>query len=141
VDLHSQFCRVCSDALRLEPNSPEVLALRGLVLFLNGKLPQAVQHASSALRLDPGHELAQKLRKRVKDVERLKDEGNIAFKTGMLKEAVDKYTEALEVSRSPPTVCVLYIDLLLSSVLDQMRKKVKAGISEQRYYQIVPPRY
>jgi len=132
---------VCSDALRLEPNSPEVLALRGLVLFLSGKLPQAIQHASSALRLDPGHELAQKLRKRVKDVERLKDEGNIAFKTGMLEEAVDKYTEALEVSRSLLTVCVLYIDLLFSSVLDQMRKKVKAGISEQRYYQIVPLRY
>jgi tetratricopeptide (TPR) repeat protein len=141
VNLHSQFCRVCSDALRLEPNSPEVLALRGLVLFLSGKLPQAIQHASSALRLDPGHELAQKLRKRVKDVERLKDEGNIAFKTGMLEEAVDKYTEALEVSRSLLTVCVLYIDLLFSSVLDQMRKKVKAGISEQRYYQIVPLRY
>ena len=141
MDLHSQFCRVCSDALRLEPNSPEVLALRGLVLFLSGKLPQAIQHASSALRLDPGHELAQKLRKRVKDVERLKDEGNIAFKTGMLEEAVDKYTEALEVSRSLLTVCVLYIDLLFSSVLDQMRKKVKAGISEQRYYQIVPLRY
>jgi DnaJ family protein C protein 7 len=72
--------------------------LRGLVLFLSGKLPQALQHAQSALRLDPGHEPAQRLRKRVKDVERLKEEGNSAFKMGRLQEAIDKYGEALDVS-------------------------------------------
>lgn len=92
------FILYYSDALRLEPNSPEVLVLRGLVLFLTSKLPQALQHAASALRLDPGHEPAQKLRKRVKDVERLKDEGNAAFKLARLQEAVEKYTEALEVT-------------------------------------------
>ncbi|KII86051.1 hypothetical protein PLICRDRAFT_114984 [Plicaturopsis crispa FD-325 SS-3] len=85
-----------NDALRLEQNSPDVLTLRGLVLFLSGKLPQALQHASSALRFDPGHEPAQRLRKRVKDVERLKEEGNIAFKTGRFDEAIDKYGEALD---------------------------------------------
>jgi DnaJ family protein C protein 7 len=89
--------RVYSDALRLQPNSPEVLALRGLVLFLSGKLPSALQHAQSALRLDPAHEGAQHLRKRVKDVERLKEEGNAAFKLGDLAVAVEKYSEALEV--------------------------------------------
>ena len=52
---------------------------------------------TSALRLDPGHEPAQKLRKRVKDVERLKEEGNVAFKVGKLQEALDKYSECLEV--------------------------------------------
>ncbi|KAH9950857.1 protein prenylyltransferase [Amylocystis lapponica] len=85
-----------SDALRLEPNSPDVLTLRGLVLFLTSKTAQALQHAQSALRLDPGHEPAQRLRKRVKDVERLKEEGNTAFKSGKLAEATQKYGEALE---------------------------------------------
>ncbi|KIK03698.1 hypothetical protein K443DRAFT_465233 [Laccaria amethystina LaAM-08-1] len=85
-----------NDALRLNPNSPDVLALRGLVLFLTGKLPQALQHVSSALRLDPGHVQAQKLRKRVKDVERLKEEGNVAFKLGKLQEAYDLYSETLD---------------------------------------------
>ena len=75
-----------------------MLTLRGLVLFLGGKLPQALQHTQSALRLDPGYEPAQKLRKRVKDVEKLKEEGNVAFKAGRLNEAVDKYGEALDVS-------------------------------------------
>ncbi|KAF9068374.1 hypothetical protein BDP27DRAFT_1327241 [Rhodocollybia butyracea] len=85
-----------NDALRLNSNSPEVLCLRGLVLMLSGKLPQSLQHVQSALRYDPSYLPAQQLRKRVKDIERLKDEGNIAFKAGRLEEAVEKYTEALE---------------------------------------------
>ncbi|KAG1823101.1 hypothetical protein EV424DRAFT_1397734 [Suillus variegatus] len=85
-----------NDALRLEPNSPEVLTHRGLVLFLSGKLSQALQHVASALRLDPGHEPAHRLRKRVKDVERLKEEGNTAFKGSRLQDAIARYTEALD---------------------------------------------
>ncbi|KAG6809565.1 hypothetical protein H0H92_015747 [Tricholoma furcatifolium] len=85
-----------NDALRLSPNSPDTLAVRGLVLFLTGKLPQATQHATSALRLDPEHEPARRLRIRVKDVERLKEEGNVAFKSAKFEEAIEKYTEALE---------------------------------------------
>ena len=81
-----------------------MLALRGLVLFLCGKLPTALQHAQSALRLDPSHEPAQQLRKRVKDVERLKEEGNTAFKSGELQEAVAKYTEAIQ-------VCILVLGI------------------------------
>ncbi|KAH9911996.1 uncharacterized protein B0H18DRAFT_1057006 [Fomitopsis serialis] len=85
-----------SEALRLEPNSPDALTWRGLVLFLSAKTAQALQHVQSALRLDPGHESAQRLRKRIKDVERLKEEGNTAFKAGRLQEAADKYGAALE---------------------------------------------
>ncbi|GLB41504.1 putative TPR-like protein [Lyophyllum shimeji] len=85
-----------NDALRLSPNSPDILAVRGLVLFLTGKLPQATQHVNSALRLDPGHETARRLRIRVKDVERLKEEGNVSFKTGQYEDAIAKYSEALD---------------------------------------------
>ncbi|KAF8075276.1 hypothetical protein FPV67DRAFT_1665998 [Lyophyllum atratum] len=85
-----------NDALRLSPNSPDILAVRGLVLFLGGKLPQATQHVNSALRLDPGHEAARRLRVRIKDVERLKEEGNVSFKTGQYEDAISKYSEALD---------------------------------------------
>ena len=54
------------------------MTVRGLLLFLTSKTAQATQHVQSALRLDPGHEPAMKLRKRIKDVERLKEEGNAA---------------------------------------------------------------
>ena len=92
---------VHSDALRLAPNSPDVLTTRGLVLFLSGKLPQAIQHVQSALRLDPGHEAAMQLRKRAKEVERLKEEGNQSFKSGALGDAIEKYTAAIEVNLFP----------------------------------------
>lgn len=86
-----------SEALRFEPNSPDAIAVRGLLLWLTVKTAQATQHVQSALRLDPGHEAAMRLRKRIKDVERLKEEGNTAFKSGKLQEAADKYGAALEV--------------------------------------------
>ncbi|KAI8990397.1 hypothetical protein BD414DRAFT_299017 [Trametes punicea] len=85
-----------NDALRFEPNSPDAITVRGLLLFLTAKTAQATQHVQSALRLDPSHEAALKLRRRIKDVERFKEEGNTAFKTGKLQEAVDKYASALE---------------------------------------------
>lgn len=72
------------------------MTVRGWLLFLTAKTAQATQHVQSALRLDPGHEAAMKLRKRIKDVERLKEEGNIAFKTSKLEEAVEKYGEAID---------------------------------------------
>ncbi|KAL0575543.1 hypothetical protein V5O48_006417 [Marasmius crinis-equi] len=86
-----------NDAVRMSPTSPEALTLRALVLFINGKLPQALQHLTSALRFDPSFEPAQKLRKRTKEVERLKDDGNSNFKLNNLEVAVQRYTEALEV--------------------------------------------
>lgn len=100
---------VHSDAMRLDPHSPEILAVRGLVLFLSGKLPQALQHVASALRLDPEHDVASRLRKRIKDVERIKEEGNTAFKSGKLREAVALYTECLDV-RSTSHIFAGYSD-------------------------------
>lgn len=95
--------------MRLDPNSPEILAVRGLVLFLSGKLPQALQHVASALRLDPEHEVAARLRKRIKDVERVKEEGNTAFKSGKLDEAVTLYTECIEVCNTSTIPMIMLI--------------------------------
>ncbi|CEL56292.1 DnaJ homolog subfamily C member 7 homolog OS=Schizosaccharomyces pombe (strain 972 / ATCC 24843) GN=SPBC543,02c PE=4 SV=1 [Rhizoctonia solani AG-1 IB] len=85
-----------SDALRLAPNSSEVLTLRGLILFLTNQIPKAIQHAQQALRLDPDCTPARQLLRRIKEVERIKEEGNTFFKAGRLGEAVERYGEALE---------------------------------------------
>ena len=42
-------------------------------------------------------EPAQRLRNRVKVVQKLKDDGNVAFKSGKFEEAIGKYGECLEV--------------------------------------------
>lgn len=84
-----------SDALRLEPSSPEVLTSRALVLFLTNHIPSAIQHVQSALRFDPEHKGARLLLRRAREIEKLKDEGNNAFKGHRHAEAVNKYTETL----------------------------------------------
>lgn len=80
-----------------------------------------------------------KLRKRVRDVERLKEEGNSAFKAGKLDEAVEKYSEALDVSYSSlsdwPNAEVLYS----YSVSEKQKKRVEGVRSVQRCFQTVPP--
>lgn len=112
--------------------------MRGLVLFLCGKLPQATQHVNSALRLDPSHQQAQQLRKRVKDVERLKDEGNALFKALQYDAAIAKYTETLDV-----WILTLVFILLLRaiiSVLVPQRRKGRVAKSGQHCYQTgLPP--
>lgn len=84
-----------SDALRLEPSSPEVLTARALVLFLTNHIPSAIQHVQSALRFDPEHKGARLLLRRAREIEKLKEEGNSAFKSYRHAEAVNKYTETL----------------------------------------------
>ena len=98
-----------SDALRVQSNSPDVLTLRGLVLFLCAQLPEAMKHAQVALRYDPDHEPAQRLHKRAKEVYRLKEEGKHAFNLGKLHKALRMYTEALEVCvcATPISFCIL----------------------------------
>lgn len=86
---------MCSDALRLEPSSPEVLTSRALVLFLTNHIPSAIQHLQSALRYDPEHKSARLLLRRAREIEKLKEEGNSAFKNYRHAEAVNKYSETL----------------------------------------------
>ncbi|KAG8775529.1 hypothetical protein FRC12_001434 [Ceratobasidium sp. 428] len=86
-----------SDALRLAPNSPDVLTLRAQIMFLTNQIPKAVQHAQHALRLDPDHTPARQLMRRAREVERIKEEGNTLFKANRLGEAVERYGEALDV--------------------------------------------
>ncbi len=125
--------------MREEPNSPDVLTLRGLLMFLTAKTAQAAQHVQSALRLDPGHEPAMRLRRRVKDVDRLKDEGNAAFKAGKLDEAIAKYSESLEVCMVNMLVLQSATDEAISSALERARTRARADTFARCCYRTGPP--
>ncbi|CAG8733860.1 6599_t:CDS:2, partial [Acaulospora colombiana] len=90
------------DALRYEGNSPDVHALRGKVLFLMNKPSEATSILRHALTLDPENATARKMLKRVKELEKVKEEGNTAFKRSQWEDAVLKYTEALKVVGESP---------------------------------------
>ncbi|KAG9043915.1 hypothetical protein FS837_008975 [Tulasnella sp. UAMH 9824] len=85
-----------ASALRLEPNSPDVLTVRGLLLFLTNQISSSMEHLKTALRLDQEHDRARPLLRRVREVEKTKDEGNTLFKAGQFEAAVEKYTATLD---------------------------------------------
>lgn len=83
-------------ALRLEANSPDVLTIRGLVLFLTNQIPASMEHLKTALRLDQEHDRARPLLRRIREVEKTKEEGNTFFKASQFEAAVEKYTATLD---------------------------------------------
>lgn len=91
---------VVSDALRLHPNDPEALVVRAKVLLAMGSdLGKAIQHAQAALRADPEHKLAIQLLRKCRKLETAKEQANTAFKAGKTEEAVDLYTQALDLAK------------------------------------------
>jgi len=79
-----------SDALRLNPQDPDALTLRGQVLLVKGDVTKSLAHAQAALRSDPEHKDSRELLKRCRKLERAKEEGNDAFKSGDNEGAVEK---------------------------------------------------
>lgn len=94
----------CSTALRLEANSPDVLTVRGLVLFLTNQIPASMEHLKTALRFDQEHDRARPLLRRIREVEKAKEEGNTFFKAGQFEAAVEKYTATLDLCVKPGSV-------------------------------------
>ncbi|UZJ55857.1 hypothetical protein CBS101457_005177 [Exobasidium rhododendri] len=90
---------VASDALRLFPNDPEAHILRARVLLeIGSDLNRAVQHGQAALRADPENKVAAQLTRRIKKMERAKEEANKAFKAGQIENAIKLYTVTLELA-------------------------------------------
>ncbi|KAG9004929.1 hypothetical protein FRB94_001967 [Tulasnella sp. JGI-2019a] len=84
-------------AVGLHPTSSSAFAILGLTLMLSDKLAVCPQPLQSALRLDPNDSLAVSTSRRAQDIERVNEEGNRAFRWGRYSEAVDKYTETLNI--------------------------------------------
>ncbi|KAL8758750.1 MAG: hypothetical protein Q9184_003842 [Pyrenodesmia sp. 2 TL-2023] len=88
---------VAMSLLRKNSKDPEALVLRGRALYAQGENDKALQHFRQALSCDPDFKDAVKYLRMVQKLERMKEEGNTAFKTGKYKRAVEVYGQALEV--------------------------------------------
>jgi DnaJ family protein C protein 7 len=91
---------VVMSLLRNNPQDPDALVLRGRILYGQGDNDKAIQHFRSALNCDPDFRDAVKNLRMVQKLERLKSEGNDFWKSGNMKDAVERYTQALEVDPS-----------------------------------------
>jgi len=88
---------VAMGLLRYNNKDPEALVLRGRALYSQGDNPKAIQHFRSALEWDPDYQAAFKYLRMVQKLDRMKAEGNADYKASRWQQAIDKYTDALEV--------------------------------------------
>jgi DnaJ family protein C protein 7 len=91
---------VAMSLLRNNNQDPDALVLRGKVLYAQGENDKALQHFRQALSCDPDFKEAVKYLRMVQKLERMKEEGNAAFKAGRYQQAIDVYSKALEVDQS-----------------------------------------
>lgn len=91
----AQSCAM--NLLRANQSDPEALVLRGRALYAQGDNDKAISHFRQALNCDPDFRDAVKYLRLVQKLDRMKAEGNAEYKAGRWQNAVDKYTEALEV--------------------------------------------
>lgn len=83
--------------LRNNNQDPEALVLRGRALYGQGENDKAINHFRQALSCDPDFKDAFKYLRMVQKLARMKEEGNDFFKRGRYQQAVDVYSEALNV--------------------------------------------
>ena len=88
---------VAMSLLRQNNKDPEALVLRGRALYAQGDNDKALQHFREALNCDPDFKDAVKYLRMVQKLDRMKEEGNLAFKAGKYQDAVNTYQRALEV--------------------------------------------
>lgn len=83
--------------LRSNNADPDALVLRGRAFYAQGENDKALKHFRQALSYDPDFSSAARYLKMVQKLDRAKEDGNAAFKSGRMAEAVRLYTQALEV--------------------------------------------
>ena len=92
--LTTRAMRDASDAAA-SPQALKLLNLRSLILFEQERLDQCSKHLREVLSADPDNAEAAKLFKRVKKIQRLKQEGDDAFGERKFAESEAKYGECL----------------------------------------------
>lgn len=97
VNALGQAQDVAMNLLRKNAKDPEALVLRGRALYGQGDNDKALQHFREALNCDPDFKEGVKYLRMVQKLDRMKSEGNAAFKGKRFAKAREVYTEALAV--------------------------------------------
>jgi DnaJ family protein C protein 7 len=88
---------VALSLLRQNSQDPEALLLRGRIFYAQDENDKALQHFRQALNCDPDYRDAVKYLRLVQKLVKAKEEGNDLFRRGRYQEAVEAYTQALEI--------------------------------------------
>lgn len=88
---------IVNGLLHTDKGNAEAIYVRGMCLFYEDNIDSACNHFMQVLRLAPDHNKAMELYKKAKLLKKKKDEGNDAFKNGRYQDALNLYTEALNI--------------------------------------------
>lgn len=94
---YSESQDILTKIYRDDPSNPDIYFLKGLMLYYQDNTEKAFNHFTQALKLCPDHAKAHGALKRAKNLKNKKDEGNAAYKSNKLDEALKLYTEALTI--------------------------------------------
>jgi len=84
--------------LRAHSQNADALVVRGEALYYTSTdMEQAMKHFKQALQCDPDNTHAKKMYKQLREIEKIKAEGNEAFKKGKCQQAVELYEQAAAV--------------------------------------------
>ncbi|KAK0555249.1 hypothetical protein OC861_004939 [Tilletia horrida] len=100
----SQAHHAAVELLRSQSSSSDCNHLYAQIQYAMGNLAQATKYSQESLRLDPDYAPARSLFKRSRKLESVKEAGNAAFKAGNLEEAVQRYTDAIDLVKEDDSV-------------------------------------
>eukprot|EP01017_Pseudomicrothorax_dubius_P035733 TRINITY_DN5050_c0_g2_i1.p1 TRINITY_DN5050_c0_g2~~TRINITY_DN5050_c0_g2_i1.p1 ORF type:complete len:466 (+),score=142.45 TRINITY_DN5050_c0_g2_i1:345-1742(+) len=90
-------------------SSPDFLYARGIALLYNGSAEQAKRMFQEALRVDPDHKKSMNAFKTMKKVEDLKEKGNNAFKNNEYDQAIEFYSQAIDLDKDNKNVVAILL--------------------------------
>lgn len=116
---------IVNGVLHFDKGNADAIYVRGICLFYEDNIDSAFNHFVQVLRLAPDHKKAMDIYKRAKLLKKMKEDGNDAFKSNKLKEAIDLYTQALGIDPlNKKTNAKLYSNRAL--VLAKLGKNIEA---------------
>lgn len=94
---YSEAQDIVHDMMRADSMDVDAIYVRGMCLYYQDEVEKAFNHFQQVLRLAPDHQRARGVYRMAKSLKTKKEEGNLAFKKGKLPEALQLYSEALEI--------------------------------------------
>jgi DnaJ family protein C protein 7 len=78
----------------------ELLSLRAKIFYKMGDIENAVKHLQSAVKCDPDNTAVRSVYRKYKEIDEKKEGGNAAFKQGAYAEAIDLWTQAIQLDQT-----------------------------------------
>lgn len=97
VGSFKQAMTMCNNLFSTNQSNIKLITLRGTSLYYTGNFANGKKHFQSVLRKDPDNRPAMLMFKKIRKLESLKAEGNTCFGEGKVQDAVDRFSQALDV--------------------------------------------